>query len=73
MKKILYIDGMMCEHCAAHVSNSLMALGAVKEAVASYEEGTAIVTIDGPVSDDALAGAVAEEGYEVTAINDYEF
>ena len=53
MTKTIKIEGMMCGHCEAHVKKALEAIDGVTEAVASHEKGTAVVTLEQPVEDDA--------------------
>jgi len=69
MTKTIHIDGMMCEHCQAHVTKALNALEHVNANV-DFKEGTAIVDLSGAVSDEALSQAVAEAGYTVTSITE---
>ena len=68
MTKTLKIKGMMCEHCEMHTKKALESLDGVASAEVSHKTGTAVVTLEKEVSDDALKQAVAEQGYEVTDI-----
>ncbi|MDD6308534.1 MAG: heavy metal translocating P-type ATPase [Clostridia bacterium] len=68
MEKTLKIEGMMCGHCEMHTQKALEALNGVTKAEVSHKTGTAIVTLEKEVSDDALKQAVAEQGYQVTDI-----
>ena len=68
MEKTLKIEGMMCGHCEMHTKKALEALDGVTKAEVSHKTGTAVVTLEKEVSDDALKLAVAEQGYEVTDI-----
>ena len=68
MEKTLKIEGMMCEHCEMHTKKALEALDGVTKAEVSHKTGTAVVTLEKEVSDDALKQAVAEQGYQVTKI-----
>lgn len=68
MEKTLKIKGMMCGHCEMHAKKALEALDGVTAAKVSHKTGTAVVTLEKEVSDDALKQAVAERGYEVTDI-----
>ena len=68
MEKTLKIEGMMCGHCEMHTKKALEALDGVTRAEVSHKTGTAVVTLEKEVSDDALKQAVAEQGYEVTGI-----
>jgi len=65
MEKAMKINGMMCPHCSGRVKKVLEALPEVDEAVVSHESGTAVLTLNAPVSDDVLKKAVEDQGYEV--------
>ena len=62
------IEGMMCGHCEAAVKKALEALDQVEAAEVSHEAGTAVVTLNGEISDDVLKKAVEEKDYTVTGI-----
>ena len=68
MTKTIKIEGMMCGHCEAAVKKALEALDQVEAAEVSHEAGTAIVTLNGEISDDVLKKAVEEKDYTVTVI-----
>ncbi|MFL5562707.1 MAG: cation transporter [Gemmatimonadaceae bacterium] len=58
------IDGMSCGHCVAAVDKALQKLDGVK--VEGVAIGKATVSYDpSKVSEDAIADAVADEGYAV--------
>ena len=70
MKTItLSIDGMMCQHCVAHVTKALEAIEGVTPAV-SLENKNAVCTVADGVAADALAAAVTEAGYTVTGVTE---
>ena len=69
MQKTLNIEGMMCNHCVAHVKNALAGVDGVDSVIVSLENKNATVTLSHPVSDDVLKKAVTDEGYDVTSIN----
>ena len=68
MEKKIQIEGMMCQHCVAHVEKALAALGGVSAAQADLEGKCATVTLSAPVSDEELKEAVTAAGYEVVGI-----
>jgi Cu2+-exporting ATPase len=68
MTKTLKIEGMMCSHCEARVKKALEALPQVESAEVSHEAGTAVVTLTGPVDNDAMKKAVEEQDYKVLGI-----
>ena len=68
MKKTMKIEGMMCCHCEARVKKTLEALPEVEIAEVSHENGTAIVTLNAELSDDALKSVIEAQDYKVTGI-----
>ncbi len=64
MEKTLKVEGMMCQHCVAHVKKALEGVDGVEEAVVDLDAGTAKALLSADVSDEALVGAVVEAGYE---------
>ena len=68
MEKKMKIEGMTCGHCEARVKKVLEALPGVAEAKVSHESGSAIVTLNGEVADDALKKAVEAEDYKVLSV-----
>lgn len=66
MEKVISIEGMMCQHCVAHVTKALAALPGVETVSVSLENNNATVT--GSADDAALTAAVKDAGYEVTGI-----
>ena len=63
--KTLKIEGMMCQHCVAHVTQALNALPGVR---AEVDLAAGIATVSGSADDAALKQAVADAGYTVTDI-----
>ncbi len=70
MKKTLAIEGMMCNHCENTVKKALEALEGVTSAEVSHAAGTAVVTLSGKVSDDALKSAVEAKDYKVLRVTE---
>ena len=68
MEKTMKIEGMMCGHCEARVKKALEALPEVSEAAVSHESGTAVVTLSGALTDEALKKAVEDQDYKVLGI-----
>ena len=68
LTKTLRITGMMCMRCEARAKKALEAVEGVLEARPSAAEGSAVVTLNAPVSDEALKAAVEAQGYTVTDI-----
>lgn len=68
MKKVLDVEGMMCQHCVAHVTKALQGIAGVEAVEVSLENKNAAVTLAADVSDDALVKAVVDAGYEVKGV-----
>ena len=68
MEKTIKIEGMMCPHCEARVKKLLEETDGVLSAEVSHTEGTAIVKMSAPVSNDTFAKLITDNGYKVTEI-----
>ena len=68
MKKVLDIEGMMCQHCVAHVNKALSGVEGVEAVEVSLENKNAAVTLAADVADDVLTKAVVDAGYEVKGV-----
>ena len=68
MKKVLDIEGMMCQHCVAYVNKALSGIEGVEAVEVSLENKNAAVTLAADVRDDALVKAVVDAGYEVKGV-----
>ena len=69
MTRTMKIEGMMCGHCEARVKKTLEAIEGVASAQVSHTDGSAIVTLSAPVSDETLKSAVEAQDYKVLSIN----
>lgn len=65
VKKVLKIEGMMCQHCEAHVKEALEKLPEVKSADVSHKKGKADITLLSEISDETLKNTVEALGYKV--------
>jgi Cu2+-exporting ATPase len=64
--KQLKVEGMMCEHCVAHVTKALEGVKGVKNVQVSLDAGTADLDAGLLVKNDALIAAVEDAGYHAT-------
>ena len=69
MKKLLHVDGMMCQNCAKHVREALENIQGVSDVSVDLGAKTVSLTASDGVSDSVLAGAVDEAGYELKGID----
>lgn len=69
MEKTMKIEGMMCSHCEAAVKKALMSVEGVTNADVSHETASAVVTLNGDVSNEVLKKAVEDKEYTVVSID----
>ena len=69
MKKTLKVEGMMCQHCVAHVTKALSGVDGVASVDVNLKKKTAVVELAVEVSDETLIAAIVEAGYEVKKIS----
>ena len=69
MTKTISIEGMMCGHCVAHVTQALEGMNGVEKAEVSLDDKKAVVTLSADVSDKALSATIVDAGYEVVGIS----
>ena len=65
MNQIFTVEGMTCGHCEKAVTRSLQALDASAKVVINRAQNQ--VQVESTHPRDALAKAMADEGYRVTA------
>lgn len=69
MKKTLVIEGMMCQHCVAHVTKALVGVEGVTSVDVNLKKKLAVVEYAENVADETLISAVTDAGYEVKKIS----
>lgn len=68
MKKIISVEGMSCEHCAAAVKNALEEVDGVKSAKVELKKKSATVKLSENVADDVLSAAVTNAGFTPVSV-----
>ena len=69
MKKTLKIEGMMCQHCVAHVTKALQTIDGVVSVDVNLKKKTAVLELNAEVDNQTFITAIAEAGYEVKKIS----
>ena len=67
MDKTIKIEGMMCQHCVAHVKKALESLDGVENVEVNLKKKTATLTTE--VENETLIKAIEEAGYTVKKIS----
>ena len=68
MTKTMKVDGMMCQHCVAHVKKALECVEGVKQADVDLETKSAVIHMDQEIANDILNKAVEDAGYTPISI-----
>ena len=63
MTKKFKVEGMMCQHCVAHVKTALEGVEGVEKADVNLKKKSAVVTLAKDVPAETLIAAVTEAGY----------
>lgn len=69
MNKTLKIEGMMCQHCVAHVTKALQAIDGVSSVTVDLKKKTAVVETAKEIDNQVFVQAITEAGYEVKKIS----
>lgn len=72
MKKIMTVEGMMCDHCKKHVHDALAAVEGVHTVSIDLQNKEAVIECTEQVSDDQLREVVTAADYEVKSIRSAE-
>ena len=59
------VDGMMCPHCEAHVTQALLAIPGVVDCKADHKAKTVSLTVCGDIAVDTLHATIRAQGYVV--------
>lgn len=68
MEKKLSVEGMMCQHCVAHVKKALEGIEGVEEAVVDLDSNSASAKLSADVADQVLIDAIVDAGYEAKVV-----
>lgn len=68
IKKVITIEGMMCEHCKAKVEKSLLELDGITKVKVSLKDKTATIYSSVSIPDKDITNAINKLDYKVTSI-----
>ena len=68
IKKVINIEGMMCEHCKAKVEKSLLELDNVTKVKVSLKDKTATIYSSVSIPDEDIIDTINKLDYKVTSI-----
>ncbi len=67
-KQTLVVEGMMCEHCAAHVKEALEKLEGVSDAKIDLKGKTATVKVKERLDESTYRKAIEGAGYKLVEV-----
>ena len=70
IKKIVTIEGMMCEHCAAKVEKTLLELENVSKVKVNLKDKTATVYSSQVISNEEINNSISKLDYKVINITE---
>ena len=68
IKKVINIEGMMCEHCKAKVEKSLLELDGITKVKVSLKDKTATIYSSVSIPDEDIIDTINKLDYKVTSI-----
>ena len=68
IKKVITIEGMMCEHCKAKVEKSLLELEGVSKVKVSLKDKTATIYSSVSIPDKDIIDTISKLDHKVTSI-----
>lgn len=68
IKKVINIEGMMCEHCKAKVEKSLLELEGITKVKVSLKDKTATIYSSVSIPDEDIIDTINKLDYKVTSI-----
>lgn len=68
MKKLVTVEGMCCEHCAARVEKALSAIEGVVSADVKLKKKLAVIRSREEISDEEIKNVIVQAGYSVANI-----
>ena len=68
IKKVITIEGMMCEHCKEKVEKSLLELDNVTKVKVSLKDKTATIYSSVSIPDEDIIDTINKLNYKVTSI-----
>ena len=69
MDKTLKIEGMICQHCVAHVTKALQGVDGVNGVEVNLKKKTAVVSSQTELSNEVLTKVIVDAGYTVKKIS----
>lgn len=68
VKTVVSVEGMMCEHCAAHVKEALEKIEGVKSVVVSLKTKEATVKSGKKLDENEIKTAIENAGYKCVGV-----
>lgn len=70
IKKVITIEGMVCEHCKSKVEKALLELNGVSKVKVSLKDKTATIYLNNDVNEYDIINVISKLDYKVTNIGE---
>ena len=70
MKKVLFVEGMMCEHCKKKVETAVGKVEGVKDYKVDLKKKTVVVNLLDSVHVEEVCKSIEEKGFKVVKVED---
>ncbi len=64
IKTVIRIEGMMCPHCEARVTEAIKTATGAEDVTSSHEKGETVVLSSSPLDEGRVKDAVTSAGYK---------
>ena len=72
IKKVIHIEGMMCEHCKMKVERALSELNGVSKVKVNLKNKTATIYSTKSISNDDIKNSISKLDYKIVNIGEKE-
>ena len=67
------VSGMACSMCEAHVNDAVRSALNIQKVTSSHGKGETVILTEQPVDEQAVRDALADTGYDVTAVASHPY
>ena len=67
------VSGMACSMCEAHVNDAVRNALNIQKVTSSHGKGETVILTEQPVDEQAVRDALADTGYDVTAVASHPY
>lgn len=69
LKITVFVEGMVCDMCAAHINDAIRKAFPVKKVTSSYRKNQTIILTENNITEQALKQVIDATGYQFIEMN----